>query len=183
MSNPPLPVGNPSLQEPTRAAERVDALRAAIAEADYRYYILDAPDVDDSTYDGWMRELRELEARFPELLSPHSPTQRVAGRPAEGFAAVRHPSPLLSLDNAFGPDELREFDARVRRWLGGEQPRYVVELKIDGLSVALTFEGGRFVRGATRGDGEVGEDVTANLRTLRELPLRLRGGAPDAAGG
>jgi len=149
-------------------------LRRRIREADYRYYVLDAPEVDDSVYDEWMRELEALEEAHPGLLVADSPTRRVSGQVSERFAPVRHPAPLLSLDNAFGPDELREFDARVCRWLGGEQPRYACELKIDGLSVALTYEGGAFVRGATRGDGEVGEDVTANLRTLGSLPLRLR---------
>jgi DNA ligase (NAD+) len=162
-------------QERARAAARAQFLRAEIAEADHRYYVLDAPTVDDATYDGWMRELRAIEARFPELLVPDSPTQRVAGEAAPGFVPVRHPIPLLSLDNAFGAEELRAFDARVRRWLGDVRPRYVVELKIDGLSVALRYRRGVFWRGATRGDGVVGEDVTANLRTLRELPLRLRG--------
>jgi DNA ligase (NAD+) len=166
----------PDALEAARA--RAEALREAIHRADYHYYVLDAPEVDDATYDAWMRELRDLEARFPELVTPDSPTQRVGGRPAEGFAQVRHPVPLLSLDNAFGPEELREFDARLRRWLGDARPRYVVELKIDGLSVALTYEDGVFVQGATRGDGTVGEDVTANLRTLREVPLRLREAVP-----
>lgn len=162
---------------PHATRERVRMLRAAIRAADHGYYVLDAPDVDDDTYDGWMRDLRDLEALFPVLVTADSPTQRVSGRPAEGFPPVRHPAPLLSLDNAFGTEELQAFDGRVRRWLGGEQPRYVVELKIDGLSVALTYEDGALVRGATRGDGEVGEDVTANLRAVREVPLRLYGAA------
>ena len=161
------------------ASGRVAALREQIAEADHRYYVLDAPAVDDSTYDGWMRELRELESSFPTLVAPDSPTQRVGGQPAEGFAPVRHAVPLLSLDNVFGPEELAAFDARVTRRLGRPSGAYVVELKIDGLSVALTYRRGVFIRGATRGDGHVGEDVTANLRTLRCLPLRLRGAAPD----
>ena len=161
------------------ATERVAALRARIAEADHHYYVLDAPTVDDATYDGWMRELRELEAAFPDMVTPQSPTQRVAGQVATGFAPVRHAQPLLSLDNAFGADELRAFDARAERRLGHPPGAYVVELKIDGLSVALTYVGGVFVRGATRGDGQVGEDVTANLRTLGSLPLRLRGAAPQ----
>jgi DNA ligase (NAD+) len=160
-------------------AARAEELRARIREADYHYYVLDRPQVDDATYDEWMRELRALEQAHPELVTPDSPTQRVAGQVSEQFAPVRHPVPLLSLDNAFGPEELREFDARVRRWLGGDPTRYVVELKIDGLSVALTYEHGVFVRGATRGDGMVGEDVTANLRTLKTLPLRLRGRVPE----
>lgn len=159
-------------------AERVEALRQLIREADHQYYVLDQPAVPDETYDQWMRELRDLEARFPALGAPDSPTQRVAGRPAEGFAPVRHPRALLSLDNAFGPEELLEWDGRVRRWLGGERPTYIVELKIDGLSVALRYAGGRFVQGATRGDGQTGEDITPNLRTVRSLPLRLQAPFP-----
>lgn len=165
--------------EPAEAARRVARLRELIGAADHRYYVLDAPSVEDATYDAWMRELRELEAAFPELVTPTSPTQRVGGEVAEGFAPVRHAQPLLSLDNAFGPEELRAFDARVARRLGRAPGAYVVELKIDGLSVALTYHQGEFVRGATRGDGEVGEDITANLRTLGSLPLRLRGDAPE----
>lgn len=161
------------------AAERVRELRQSIAEADHDYYVLDRPRVDDATYDEWMRELRALEQSAPDLITPDSPTQRVSGQVADRFAPVRHPVPLLSLDNAFGPEELREFDARVRRWLAGDPPAYTCELKIDGLSVALTYQDGVFVRGATRGDGTVGEEVTANLRTLPSLPLRLRPGAPS----
>lgn len=165
--------GTPAGGEP-----RVQELRRCIREADHRYYVLDAPEVADEVYDGWMRELRALEEAHPGLVAPDSPTQRVSGQVAERFAPVRHARPLLSLDNAFGPDELRAFDARVRRWLGGEAPTYTSELKIDGLSVALTYTDGRFTRGATRGDGETGEDVTANLRTLGALPLRLRAPHP-----
>jgi len=161
------------------AAQQVQTLRERLLEADYRYYVLDAPVVDDAVYDLWMRELAELEAEHPDLVTPDSPTRRVAGQPGDRFAHVRHPVPLLSLDNTFGADEFRQFHARVCRWLGGTEPEYVGELKIDGLSVALTYEAGVFVRGATRGDGEVGEDVTANLRTLGALPLRLRGGPPE----
>ena len=158
---------------------RVAELRLRISAADYAYYVLDAPAVDDATYDAWMRELRGLEEAHPGLVTPDSPTQRVAGQVSDRFAPVRHPAPLLSLDNAFGAEELREFDARVRRWLGGEAPPYACELKIDGLSVALTYADGLFVGGATRGDGEVGEDVTANLRTIGALPLRLRQPFPE----
>lgn len=153
-------------------------LRRKIAEADHEYYVLDAPGVDDATYDDWMRALRALERDHPDVVTPDSPTQRVSGEVAQRFAPVRHPAPLLSLDNAFGAQELREFDARVRRWLAGEPTAYTCELKIDGLSVALTYANGVFAQGATRGDGTVGEDVTANLRTLPSLPLRLRAGAP-----
>ncbi len=162
-----------------RAEARVRELRQWIREADYRYYVLDAPEVADGVYDSWMRELRHLEDAHPDLVAGDSPTQRVSGQVSVRFAPMRHPTPLLSLDNAFGPEELREFDARVQRWLGGDASQYICELKIDGLTVALTYEGGAFVRGATRGDGAVGEDVSANLRTLGCLPLRLRAPCPE----
>ncbi|MBE3589629.1 MAG: NAD-dependent DNA ligase LigA [Firmicutes bacterium] len=160
------------------AAARAAELRELIRRHDYRYYVLDDPEITDAEYDALMRELRAIEERFPELVTPDSPTQRVAGQPSPAFAPVRHPVPLLSLDNAMSDEALREFDARVRRRLEGEAPAYVVEPKIDGLSVALTYEGGRFVRGSTRGDGEVGEDVTPNLRTIATIPAALAPGAP-----
>ncbi|HEY8414457.1 MAG TPA: NAD-dependent DNA ligase LigA, partial [Thermaerobacter sp.] len=161
------------------ARTRAEELRALIRHHDYLYYVLNRPEIDDAAYDALMRELRELEERFPEIVTPDSPTQRVSGRPAAPFGRVRHAEPMLSLDNAFSADELRAFDQRVRRAVG-EDVAYVAELKIDGLSIALTYEDGVFVRGATRGDGEVGEDVTANLRTIRSLPLRLRDAARPA---
>ena len=124
-----------------------------------------------------MNELKALEAEHPELLTPDSPTQRVGGRPAEGFAQVEHLQPMLSLDNAYNEEDLRAFDERVRKGLSLEQsPAYVAELKIDGLSMALTYEDGRLVRGATRGNGMRGEDVTQNVRTVRAIPLSLKGG-------
>ncbi len=155
-----------------RAAE----LRAAIEEANYRYYVLDAPNLSDAEYDALMRELRALEAAHPELITPDSPTQRVGGEASGLFAKVRHPQPMLSLGNAMNEAELREWrDTRVLKLLGPGVPvTYVVEPKIDGLAVALTYRDGVLVQGATRGDGEVGEDVTANLRTVRDIPLRLR---------
>ncbi|GAB6877509.1 NAD-dependent DNA ligase LigA [Thermaerobacter litoralis] len=155
------------------ARARAEALREQIRHHDYLYYVLDRPEIDDAAYDALMRELRELEARFPAIVTPDSPTQRVSGKPAAPFARVEHAEPMLSLDNAFSREELEAFDQRVRRVVG-DDVAYVAELKIDGLSIALTYEEGRFVRGATRGDGEAGEDVTANLRTIRSLPLRLR---------
>lgn len=156
-----------------QARARVEELRALIRRHDYLYYVLDRPEISDAEYDELMRELRRLEELYPQLVTPDSPTQRVAGAPSEAFGTVVHSSPMLSLDNAFSPEELLDFDRRVRSLLGGEQPEYVAELKIDGLSVALHYELGRFVRGATRGDGERGEDVTANLRTVRSIPLVL----------
>jgi DNA ligase (NAD+) len=124
-----------------------------------------------------VNELRALEAAHPELVTPDSPTQRVGGRPAEGFVTVEHAMPMLSLDNAYDEADLRAFDERVRKGLGGaESPSYVCELKIDGLSISLTYEHGKLVRGATRGDGVRGEDVTFNVRTIRSIPLGLTGG-------
>lgn len=158
--------------------ERLQRLREEIAFHDYRYYVLDDPVITDAEYDDLVRELARLEAAHPELVTPDSPTQRVGGRPLEGFASVRHPVPLLSLANVFDAGELAAFARRVEALLPGEAVSYVVEPKYDGLSVALLYEDGAFVQGATRGDGEVGEDVTQNLRTIRSLPLRLRGRAP-----
>src|SRR4029453_3693990 len=144
------------------------------------YYIRNAPEISDAEFDALLHELEQLEADHPDLVSVDSPTQRVAGRPIEGFATVEHVVPMLSLDNAYNEEELRAFDERVRRAAGtGDQAvAYVAELKIDGLSIALTYENGRLARGATRGDGTRGEEVTANVRTIRTIPLRLRG-APE----
>jgi DNA ligase (NAD+) len=159
--------------------ERVAELRERIRQANYEYYVLDAPTVDDAVYDEWMRELERLEAEHPELFDPDSPTQRVGAAPAAQFATVRHREPMLSLANARGPDELSDWyrrarDVLEREGLGDRPVRFAVEPKIDGLAVSLTYEGGRLARGATRGDGEVGEDVTHNLRTIRSVPLLLR---------
>jgi DNA ligase (NAD+) len=159
----------------SRAAE----LRTLIDDANHAYYVLDQPTVDDSVYDDWMRELEALEAADPALATPDSPTRRV-GAPASGrFPAVTHPRPMLSLANARGPDELLAWYERARRvmeqeGMGAREVRFVVEPKIDGLAISLVYEDGVFVRGATRGDGVVGEDVTANLRTIRAIPSRLR---------
>ena len=166
----------------TDPAARVEELRATLNDANYRYHVLDAPTMPDRQYDLLFRELTELEAAHPELVTEDSPTQRV-GAPVEGgFPPVRHDVPMLSLGNAFDHDDLREFDARVRRGLGrdaGDTPvGYVGELKIDGLAISLLYEGRRFVRGATRGDGTTGEDVTANLRTVRAIPMALREDPP-----
>jgi DNA ligase (NAD+) len=160
------------------AADRIEALRREIRRHDERYYIDDQPEIADVEYDALIRQLRDLEASHPEHVSPDSPTQRVGGRVAAGFATVEHAEPMLSLDNAYSDEELRAFDDRVRRGLagGGVVPGavdYVSELKIDGLSIALTYENGVLVRAATRGDGVRGEDVTHNVRTIRAIPLRL----------
>jgi len=163
---------------------RVGALRRLIERYDHEYYVLDAPTVPDAEYDRVFAELQALEREHPELASADSPTARVGGAVAGGFAAVRHSRPMLSLSNAFDDDAVRGFDRRTRELLAeaGVDPaglRYSAELKYDGLAVSLRYEGGRLVRGATRGDGAVGEDVTANIRTIRAIPLRLAGAAPE----
>jgi DNA ligase (NAD+) len=157
---------------------RLNQLREEIRRHEELYYIHNAPEISDDAFDRLLDELEGLEAQHPDLVTPDSPTQRVAGRPTESFPTVEHIAPMLSLDNAYNEEELRAFDERVRRGAGmGEAPvAYVAELKIDGLSIALTYEEGRLVRGATRGDGVRGEDVTANVRTIRAIPLSLRKG-------
>ena len=157
-------------------AERLETLRKAVQYHAYRYYVLDDPAVSDAEYDALWRELVALEAEHPELVTPDSPTQRVPGAAAEKFAKVRHPAPILSLGNAFGPEELVAWRDRFMKLLPADDQagmQYVVEPKIDGLTVVLHYEDGRFVLGATRGDGEVGEDITANLRTVKAVPLRV----------
>lgn len=157
-------------------AGRIDELRRAIRHHEEQYYIHNQPEIADAEFDALMQELTALEAAHPEYVTPDSPTQRVGGRAAEAFSTVTHLEPMLSLDNAYSEDDLRAFDERVRKGLGRADDAkidYVAELKIDGLSIALTYENGHLVRGATRGDGTSGEDVTANVRTIRSLPLRL----------
>src|SRR5437762_74047 len=160
----------------TAPEQRLKELRDAIRHHEERYYIHNDPAISDEEFDRLLHELERLEAEYPDLVTPDSPTQRVAGRPVEGFETVEHLVPMLSLDNAYNDDELRAFDEGVRKGAGaGDRPvAYVAELKIDGLSIALTYEDGRLVRGATRGDGMRGEDVTANVRTIRAIPLSLR---------
>ncbi len=164
----------------TPPEERIRQLREAIRHHEDRYYVLNDPEISDDEFDRLLHELEALEAQYPDLVTPDSPTQRVAGRPAEGFDTVEHLAPMLSLDNAYNEEELRAFDERVRKGAGlGESPvAYVAELKIDGLSIALTYIDGLLTRGATRGDGVRGEEVTANVRTIRTIPLRLKG-APE----
>ena len=161
-------------------ADRVQELRRLIRYHEERYYILNQPEITDNGFDALMNELRALEAAHPELVTPSSPTQRVGGRVAAGFETAVHFEPMLSLDNAYNDDDLRAFDDRVRRGLGaatGDAPlEYVAELKIDGLSIALTYEHGHLARAATRGDGTAGEVVTHNVRTIRAIPLDLDGG-------
>lgn len=155
-------------------SRRLEDLRKQLEHHEYRYYVLDDPEISDADYDRLMRDLRDLEEAHPELRSQDSPTQRVGGQPREGFVKVPHSSPMLSLDNALNEQELREFDARLRSLLKSEEYQYVAELKLDGLSMAAYYDGGRFAQALTRGDGRVGEDVTENARTIRSLPLRLK---------
>ncbi|PYN43990.1 MAG: DNA ligase (NAD(+)) LigA [Candidatus Rokuibacteriota bacterium] len=159
------------------AAQRITDLRERIHHHDYLYYVEAQPEVSDAEYDALMRELRELEASFPDLVTADSPTQRIAGTPTDIFKPVEHHAAMLSLDNATSSDDLREFETRIGRALPGATFSYVCEPKIDGLGVALLYEQGRFVRGATRGDGRTGEDITPNLRTIRSIPQVLRRGA------
>jgi DNA ligase (NAD+) len=169
---------------PAAAAGRAAALRDEIAEHDYRYYVLDAPAIADAEYDALFRELAALEAQYPALVTPESPTQRVGGAPRAEFAPVRHRVPMLSIrtETDTTADAAAKFDARVRRELAlpADAPpvAYAAELKFDGLAISLRYEAGRLVQAATRGDGEVGEDVTANIRAIRSIPARLRGAAP-----
>ena len=161
-----------------RAAHRADELRAEIESHNHRYYVLDDPSVTDAEFDRLFRELQALEASHPELVTPDSPTQRVGGAAAAAFDSVTHSQPMLSLNNAFEDQEVEAFDRRVRELLGTAEVDYAVEPKFDGLAISLRYEEGRLVSGATRGDGYTGEDVTANLRTIPSLPLRLPEGVP-----
>jgi DNA ligase (NAD+) len=164
--------------EEKNITEQVEELREQLHHHEHLYYVLDQPEISDAEYDRLMRRLQELEAAHPELVTPDSPTQRVGGKAREGFVKVRHSSPLLSLDNALNEDEMRAFDQRLRELLKGEPYEYVAELKLDGLSMAVHYEQGRMARAITRGDGQVGEDVTENARTIRSLPLRVKSKLP-----
>ncbi|BDA66956.1 DNA ligase, NAD-dependent [Calothrix sp. PCC 7716] len=161
---------------------RIPELRQLLQKASYAYYVLDSPIMDDAVYDRLYRELQDIEAEYPELITPDSPTQRVGERPATQFTTVRHNVPLYSLENAFNVDELKNWDTRWRRQLAPvDNVAYVCELKIDGNALALTYENGILTRGATRGDGVTGEDITQNVRTIRSIPLRLNDEAFDGA--
>jgi len=155
--------------------QRAEKLRERIRYHNYRYYVLDDPEIPDAEYDRLLRELQQLEQQHPELITSDSPTQRVGAEPLSAFGEVRHELPMLSLDNAFSDEELGEFDRRVRERLGVEVVEYTAEPKLDGVAVSLLYQDGRLVRGATRGDGSSGEDVTQNVRTVQSIPLRLRG--------
>ncbi len=170
-----------------QARKRIEALAGEIREHDHRYYVLDRPSVSDAAYDRLLRELQALEREFPELRTPDSPTQRVSGGLRKGFKKVKHVRPMLSLDSLMAEDEVREFDARVRKVLGVDEGlfagdvAYMAEPKFDGLSLELVYEDGVLVRASTRGNGETGEDVTENVRTIRAVPLRLRDDGPAGA--
>ncbi|MGP8271529.1 MAG: NAD-dependent DNA ligase LigA [Terracidiphilus sp.] len=170
-------MGKPSNPD-SAPARRAEKLRSELRRHEHLYYVLDAPEISDAEYDALMNELKRIEAEHPELLTPDSPTQRVGGKPAEGFKKVRHSRPMLSLDNAYSSEELAAWDTRVRELAGSLPVEYVAELKLDGLSVALHYEaaqdgGARLATGITRGDGQTGEDVTSNIRTIRSVPLSI----------
>ncbi len=158
--------------------KRIEELRAEIRRHEHLYYVMDAPAISDAEFDTLMKELKKLEAEHPELVTSDSPTQRVGGKPAEGFQKVRHSRSMLSLDNAYSEEELRDWDRRVHELAGNLPVEYTAELKLDGLSIALHYEaapggGARLLRGLTRGDGQVGEDVTTSVRTIRSVPLLI----------
>jgi DNA ligase (NAD+) len=168
-----------SAKKPASPAARAAELKETLERYDYRYHALDDPEVPDAEYDKLMLELRALETEHPELLTPDSPTQRVGAAPVAAFGTVKHRLAMLSLDNAFSEEEVRDFDRRVRERLGRETPvHYSAEPKLDGLAISARYENGVFAQGATRGDGETGEDITHNLRTIKALPMRLRGERP-----
>jgi DNA ligase (NAD+) len=155
------------------AKREIDELRDKLRHHEYQYYVLDEPEISDAAYDGLMNRLKELETAHPEWITPDSPTVRVGGAPREGFETVRHARPMLSLDNAYSYDEVRNFDRRVREGSGKEKIEYTAEHKFDGLSISLQYEDGALARGVTRGDGRTGEDVTPNVKTIRSIPLQV----------
>jgi DNA ligase (NAD+) len=158
---------------PASIKKEIEALREKLRHHEYLYYVLDAPEISDAAYDKLMQRLQALETAHPDLVTPDSPTVRVGGAPREGFQTVRHARPMLSLDNAFSYEALRDWDRRVREGSGQEKIEYVAEHKFDGLSISLQYEGGVLVRGVTRGDGTTGEDVTPNVKTIRSIPLHM----------
>src|SRR2546425_2777928 len=153
--------------------QKIEALREKIRYHEHLYYVLDNPEISDADFDKLMQQLQQLEAEHPMLITSDSPTQRVGGKPREGFVKVPHSIPMLSLDNAYSEEELRAWERRVHELSGRKDIEYVCELKLDGMSLALRYEDGKLVRGITRGDGNVGEDVTANVRTVRSIPLGI----------
>jgi DNA ligase (NAD+) len=153
--------------------KKIEALREKIRHHEYRYYVLDDPEISDADFDKLMNELKRIEAGHPNLITPDSPTQRVGGKPREGFVKAKHSSPMLSLDNAYSEEELRDWERRVHELSGRTDLEYMCELKLDGMSLALVYADGHLARGITRGDGTIGEDVTANVRTVRSIPLSI----------
>jgi len=165
---------------PKKERERAAELRSEIERHSQLYYTEAKPELSDFEFDALLRELEDLEAAYPELVTPDSPTQRVGGAPLAEFVTVQHAVPMLSIDNTYNAEELTEFDERVRRGLGeGDPPTYVAELKMDGVAISIRYENGQYVRAATRGDGERGDDVTENVRTIKSLPMQLKGAAPE----
>src|SRR5579863_4867257 len=155
------------------AEKKIESLREKIRHHEYLYYVLDQPEISDLDFDNLMQQLKALEAEHPALITADSPTQRVGGKPREGFVKVPHSSPMLSLDNTYNEEELRDWERRVHELSGRSDVDYACELKLDGMSLALIYEDGKLVRGVTRGDGSVGEDVTLNVRTVRSIPLLI----------
>ena len=161
---------------PASLKREAEELREQLRHHEYRYHVLDDPEISDAAYDRLLQKLKEIEAAHPDLVTGDSPTARVGAPPREGFQSVPHTRPMLSLDNAFSFDALRDFDRRVREGVGREQIEYIAEHKFDGLSIALWYEDGSLTHGITRGDGTTGEEVTPNVRTIRSIPLRIAAG-------
>src|SRR5579864_3452644 len=153
--------------------KKIEALREKIRHHEHLYYVLDSPEIGDTDFDKLMQQLQQLESEHPTLVTPDSPTQRVGGKPREGFVKVRHSSPMLSLDNTYNEEELRAWERRVHELSGRSDVDYVCELKLDGMSLSLGYDDGKLARGVTRGDGTTGEDVTLNVRTVRSVPLSI----------
>jgi DNA ligase (NAD+) len=167
---------------PTDIENKIEKLREQIRRHEYLYYVMDTPEISDPEFDRLMQQLKQLESEHPKLITPDSPTQRVGGKPREGFIKIEHSRPMLSLDNAYNEQELRDWERRVRELAGADNVEYVCEFKLDGMSLALLYRGGRLERGITRGDGSIGEDVTSNVRTMRTVPLSIAPGALKKAG-
>src|SRR2546426_6277691 len=162
--------------------KKIETLRDKIRHHEYRYYVLDDPEITDADFDQLMNQLKKLEGEHPDLIKPDSPSQRVGGKPREGFVKVPHSVPMLSLDNTYNEEDLRNWERRVHELSGRQDIEYVCELKLDGMSLALHYEDGKLIRGITRGDGNIGEDVTLNVRTVRSIPLSIPGEKLNKAG-
>jgi DNA ligase (NAD+) len=182
MGHPSVSAYNFVRMAPKDVEKKIEALREKIRRHEHLYYVLDAPEISDAEFDRLMKDLQKLEAEHPELVTSDSPTQRVGGKPREGFVKVSHSSPMLSLDNTYNVDDLRNWERRVHELSGRKDIEYVCELKLDGMSLAVRYEDGKLVRGITRGDGSVGEDVTLNVRTVRSIPLSIAKEKLKAAG-